>query len=98
MLHSKFLYCIVFVAVSCFRWIEACINEPLPLTVELEEGLMNGVYLAKLGHFMAPDLVPLKKVFDSDQSRYRVRIKIFCQAILAGYVQICATLANFGVI
>ncbi|KAI0214249.1 Ras GTPase-activating-like protein IQGAP1 [Lamellibrachia satsuma] len=54
-------------------WTEACIKETLPLTVELEEGLQNGVYLAKLGHFMAPDVVPLKKVFDKDLTRYHGR-------------------------
>lgn len=60
----------------CHRWTEACIKETLPLTVELEEGLQNGVYLAKLGHFMAPDVVPLKKVFDKDLTRYHVRVQM----------------------
>lgn len=59
------------------RWIQACINEELPPTTELEEGLRNGVYLAQLGHFLAPQVVPLKKIYDKDQSRYQVRqIKI----------------------
>ena len=40
--------------------------------MELEEGLRNGVALAKLGHFIAPDVVPLKKIFDHDLSRYEV--------------------------
>uniref|UniRef100_A0A8D0A3G0 IQ motif containing GTPase activating protein 1 n=1 Tax=Sander lucioperca TaxID=283035 RepID=A0A8D0A3G0_SANLU len=36
------------------RWMEACLDEELPPTTELEEGLRNGVYLAKLGNFFAP--------------------------------------------
>lgn len=52
-------------------WIEACINETLPGTTELEEGLRNGVFLAKLGHFMSPDVVPMKKIYDRDQTRYK---------------------------
>ena len=39
---------------------EECIKEELPATTELEEGLRNGVILAKLGHFMAPTVVPLR--------------------------------------
>ncbi|XP_064104021.1 ras GTPase-activating-like protein IQGAP3 [Macrobrachium nipponense] len=51
------------------KWIEACINEELPEAGELEEKLRNGVYLAKLGHFFAPDTVPLRRIYDSDLSR-----------------------------
>ena len=51
---------------------EACINEQLPLTTELEEGLRNGVFLAKLAHFMCPEHVSLKKIYDRDQSRFQV--------------------------
>lgn len=54
-------------------WIQACINEDMPQTTELEEGLRNGVYLAKLGHFFAPSVVPLKKIYDKDQARYKSR-------------------------
>ena len=54
-------------------WIEACIGEEIPATVELEEGLRNGVVLAKLAHFIIPDKVPLRKVYDKDLSRYNVR-------------------------
>ena len=57
------------------RWIEACINEELPHTTELEEGLRNGVYLAKLAHFMAPQKVPLKKIYDKEQTRFKVGCK-----------------------
>ena len=30
---------------------EACVEEDLPPTSDLEEGLRNGVFLAKLAHF-----------------------------------------------
>jgi len=54
-------------------WMEACVNEQLPPTTELEEGLRNGVYLALLGHFFAPTKAPLKKIYDREQTRYKSR-------------------------
>ncbi|XP_030043765.1 ras GTPase-activating-like protein IQGAP3 [Microcaecilia unicolor] len=53
------------------RWLEACLNEELPPPTELEESLRNGVTLAKMGHYFAPDIVPLKKIYDSEQLRYK---------------------------
>uniref|UniRef100_A0A8C1YAZ4 IQ motif containing GTPase activating protein 3 n=1 Tax=Cyprinus carpio TaxID=7962 RepID=A0A8C1YAZ4_CYPCA len=53
------------------RWMEACLGEELPAPTELEEALRNGVYLAKLGHCFAPRVVPLKKIYDLDQQRYK---------------------------
>ncbi|KAF3686218.1 Ras GTPase-activating-like protein IQGAP1 p195 [Channa argus] len=53
------------------RWIEACLGEELPPTTELEEGLRNGVYLAKLGNFFAPQTVSIKKIYDREQTRYK---------------------------
>ncbi|XP_041094904.1 ras GTPase-activating-like protein IQGAP3 [Polyodon spathula] len=53
------------------RWMEACLNEELPAPTELEEGLRNGVLLAKLGHCFAPHVVPLKKIYDCRQERYK---------------------------
>ncbi|KAG8449946.1 hypothetical protein GDO86_016578 [Hymenochirus boettgeri] len=53
------------------RWIEACLHEELPPPTELEESLRNGVTLAKLGHFFAPDIVSLKKIYDLEQMRYQ---------------------------
>ena len=46
--------------------------ETLPQTIDLEEGLRNGVFLGKLAHFMTPDLVPIKKIYDRDQTRFKV--------------------------
>lgn len=58
---------------SVSRWMEACLDEELPPTTELEEGLRNGVYLAKLGNFFAPRTVSLKKIYDREQTRYKVK-------------------------
>uniref|UniRef100_A0A667YS54 IQ motif containing GTPase activating protein 3 n=1 Tax=Myripristis murdjan TaxID=586833 RepID=A0A667YS54_9TELE len=53
------------------RWMEACLDEELPAPTELEEALRNGVLLAKLGHRFCPRSVPLRKIYDADQQRYR---------------------------
>ncbi|KAM6039288.1 ras GTPase-activating-like protein IQGAP3 [Chlamydotis macqueenii] len=53
------------------RWMEACLSEELPSPTELEETLRNGVVLAKLGHSFAPAAVPLKKIYDPEQARYK---------------------------
>lgn len=54
-------------------WLSSCIEEELPSATRLEESLRNGVYLARLSHFFAPDEVPLRKVYDADQSVHRER-------------------------
>jgi len=72
-----------------FSWLEACIGEEVSATTELEEGLRNGVVLAKLAHFITPDKVPLRKVYDKDLSRYRVSWPSFlCSCILLLYAWI----------
>ncbi|XP_028281626.1 ras GTPase-activating-like protein IQGAP3 isoform X2 [Parambassis ranga] len=53
------------------RWMEACLGEELPAPTELEEALRNGVILAKLGHRFSPNAVPLKKIYDPEQLRYK---------------------------
>ncbi|KAM6229158.1 ras GTPase-activating-like protein IQGAP3 [Spheniscus humboldti] len=53
------------------RWMEACLSEELPPSTELEESLRNGVVLAKMGHRFAPAVVPLKKIYDREQTRYK---------------------------
>lgn len=52
---------------------EVCLEEELPPTTELEEGLRNGVYLAKLAKFFAPNVVSDKKIYDVEQARYKVK-------------------------
>lgn len=59
---------------ACTSWMEACLKEDLPAPTELEERLRNGVLLAKLGHIFAPDVVPLRKIYDLDQARFKVGI------------------------
>lgn len=49
---------------------EACLRETLPPTTELEENFRNGVYLAKLAHFIAPESLPAHKIYDAEQKRY----------------------------
>ncbi|GLH16291.1 Ras GTPase-activating-like protein IQGAP2 [Gryllus bimaculatus] len=53
-------------------WLEAVLHEKLPPTTELEESLRHGVYLAKLGHFIAPEVVPVSKIYDLQLQRYNV--------------------------
>ncbi|CAB1322084.1 unnamed protein product, partial [Coregonus sp. 'balchen'] len=50
---------------------EACVEEELPSTTDLEESLRNGVYLGKLAKFFAPKMVSEKKIYDRDQARYK---------------------------
>ena len=45
-----------------------------------------GVFLAKLAHFMNSDIVPLKKIYDKDQSRYKVAL--FLSYLLYLYFEI----------
>eukprot|EP00127_Corallochytrium_limacisporum_P003830 Clim_evm44s153 gene=Clim_evmTU44s153 len=52
------------------QWLEGLIQEELPPSTELEEGLRNGVYLAKLAMFYAPDKVTKRKIFDISQEKY----------------------------
>lgn len=54
------------------NWIGACIREEMPATTDLEESLRNGVYLAKLGHFFAPNIVPFRKIFDPDFKKFEM--------------------------
>jgi len=44
-----------------------CIHEELPPITELEDGLRNGVYLAKLARFFSKSSV--KRIYDEGQVR-----------------------------
>ena len=46
------------------EWIEACIDETLPVVSELEQKLRNGVILAKLTRFFDPNSV--RKIYDNE--------------------------------
>ena len=52
---------------------EYCLKDELPPSIELEEGLRNGVYLGKLAHFFAPETIPLRKIYDKDMKKYEQR-------------------------
>ena len=51
---------------------EAVLREKLPPAAELEEGLRNGVYLAQLAHIVTPEEVPLNRIYDREQKRYKI--------------------------
>lgn len=72
------------------RWIEACIEDELPPTTELEEALRNGVILGRLGHFYAPDILPLRKIYDRDQAKYHVGLQCIFTIYLRVYTYPCA--------
>lgn len=55
-----------------FRWMEAVLGEKLPPAAQLEEGLRNGVYLARLSHILTPEEVPLNRIYDREQKRYKI--------------------------
>ena len=55
------------------QWIEGCIEEDLGPTLDLEEALRNGVFLAKMGHYFAPEIVPKKRIYDTELLRFKAR-------------------------
>ena len=59
------------------RWIESVIKEDLPPVLELEDALQNGVYLCKLGMSLLPGDELWKKVYDLDQSKYKVCVVLY---------------------
>jgi hypothetical protein len=63
--------------VFTFRWMEACLKDELPPTTELEEALRTGVILARLGNFFAPDVVPVRKIYDRELKRFQVGLEIY---------------------
>ena len=42
--------------------------------------MQNGVLLAKLAHFIAPEQIKLKKIFDLDLCRYEVSLYMSSQS------------------
>ncbi|KNE54572.1 hypothetical protein AMAG_00539 [Allomyces macrogynus ATCC 38327] len=51
------------------QWVEACIQEELPPVTALDEGLRNGVALAKLARAFEPELV--RKIFEDPKLQFR---------------------------
>ena len=54
---------------------ETILNEELPSSLELEDYLQNGVLLCKLAMKLLPDEPMWKKVYDLDQSKFKVQCK-----------------------
>ena len=51
---------------------ETLLNEELPSVLELEDYLQNGVILCKISMKLLPDEPMWKKVYDLDQSKFKV--------------------------
>ena len=51
---------------------ESLLKEELPPTTELEDNLRNGVYLARIGNVVAPETVPLTKIYDVNQRFFKM--------------------------
>lgn len=45
---------------SIRQWMNACLEEQLPPAIEFEESMRNGVYLARLANYFAPDIAMWK--------------------------------------
>ncbi len=65
------------------------IKEDLPSVLELEDALQNGVYLCKLGMALLPGDELWKKVYDLDQTRFKV-----CRDKVALHTSIAQSCAN----
>ncbi len=52
-------------------------NAELPPASDLEQALRNGVILAKLAHFFAPDIVALRKVYDAEEAVFNEKGLVF---------------------
>ena len=54
---------------------EACLEAELPPASELEESLRTGVILCKLGHWMEPEVLPLRRIYDLDGAKFQVLLR-----------------------
>ncbi|EGD72352.1 hypothetical protein PTSG_00372 [Salpingoeca rosetta] len=59
------------------KWLEACLEAELPPASELEGALRNGVIVAKLALFFAPDVVNPKKIYDPEEKIYKEKGLVF---------------------
>ena len=57
---------------SISRWIESVLEVTLPSAVEFESALQNGVILCRLGMKLLPDDPMWSKVYDLDESKFKV--------------------------
>lgn len=54
---------------------ESFLDEELPSTLELEEYLQNGVILCKIAMKLLPDEPMWKKVYDIEQTKFKVYVQ-----------------------
>lgn len=66
---------------------QACIEEELPPASELDESLRTGVILCKLGHWCAPEALPLRKIYDLDGTKFAVSLIIFLKFMYLSLLQ-----------
>lgn len=70
----------VFISIECstfiLRWLEFVISETLPSATELEDSLQSGVILCKLGMKLLPSEAMWKKVYDLDQTKFKVSVLV----------------------
>jgi Ras GTPase-activating-like protein IQGAP2/3 len=59
------------------QWIQACLKIELPPAFELEGALRNGIIVAKLAVFFAPDSVKGRNVYDIDEKVYQAKGLVF---------------------
>ena len=58
-----------------YRWLEGVLGVALPPATELESALQNGVILCRLGVKLLPDDPMWSKVYDLDESKFKVRME-----------------------
>lgn len=54
----------------------------MPPTTELEQALRNGVILCRLGHYYAPTVIPIRRIYDFDEAKYKVEYEY-------NYIHVC---------
>ncbi|PSN41711.1 Ras GTPase-activating-like protein IQGAP2 [Blattella germanica] len=67
------------------KWMEAVLKEDLPPTTELEENLRNGVYLARIGHIVAPEATFHPETTDVYDKKNMPRV-IYCLHALSTHL------------
>jgi hypothetical protein len=56
---------------------EACLESELPPASELESALQNGVLVARLAVFFAPEVVKPNKIYDPDEKVFKEKGLVF---------------------
>ncbi|CAJ0946572.1 unnamed protein product, partial [Mesorhabditis belari] len=57
------------------NWLVECLrDDSISPATTLESALQNGVLLARIANFFAPDVVPTTAIYDLDQNKYETRL------------------------